>query len=78
MLSNYDKATQAMAHRFIYYVLGYSVIPDYLYDELENEALKEVTPNHPLNTCGSSDRGSYSQHIQWLGYKEAWEHKENL
>ena len=50
----------AMAHRFLYYVLGLPVIPDYEYDKLEAEAVRSAPASHPIHRPGSDRVSSYT------------------
>lgn len=49
-----------MAHRYLYYVLGDTVISDYEYDKLEREAREYLPSDHPIQGVGSSLPSSYS------------------
>jgi NAD-dependent DNA ligase len=49
-----------MAHRYLYYVLGDTVISDYQYDMLERQAREYLPMDHPLQGIGSSLASSYT------------------
>ncbi len=55
-----------MAHRYLYYVKCEPILSDYAYDLLENQALRIVESNSPINSPGSSLESSYSQEIKDL------------
>jgi len=57
------KANICMAHRYLYYVEGTSVVSDEKYDALEKEALVTADKDHPLFQVGSSSAESYHQKI---------------
>lgn len=52
----------AMAHRYLYYVLGLPVISDREYDQIEREARETAPHAHGIHGPGSDLSESYSSH----------------
>lgn len=52
-----------LAHRYIYYVLNDSVIPDSYYDREERKARAVLPPSSPVQGIGSSNKEDYSEEV---------------
>lgn len=61
---NTDLITEAMAHRYLYYVLLSPVISDREYDILEHAAVEIAPEDSPIHDPGSSLESSYSWPIK--------------
>jgi len=55
-----------LAYRYLYYCQGITVIPDRLYDELEEEEKEFGAQGQLLNTPGSDNPEDYPPHIRGL------------
>ena len=54
-----DLERHVLAHRYLYYVLGQSVIPDAKYDYFEQRARSLLPSTSPVHQIGSSFASDY-------------------
>lgn len=67
---------EAMAHRYLYWVLDKPVITDQAYDDLERMACKVLPASSPLHGVGSSRAQDYTEAQKVRAYELLREHRD--